>query len=89
MAELLRAHYRALLHCGKMRKGGDILTKGYPMFTSTRPNALWRRLVALAESRPDVRALNRLNATTDEDLAARGLTRVGEVHRIMGARFYI
>lgn len=59
------------------------------MFTSARPNALWRRLVALADARPDVRALNRLNDTPDEDLAARGLTRVGEVHRILGARFYI
>ena len=59
------------------------------MFTSARPNALWRRLVALADARPDVRALNRLNDTQDEDLAARGLTRVGEVHRILGARFYI
>jgi hypothetical protein len=59
------------------------------MFTTPKPAALWNRLVALSESRPDARALTRLGALSDEELAARGLTREGEVHRILGARFYI
>ncbi|MCB6177600.1 hypothetical protein LHP98_05575 [Rhodobacter sp. Har01] len=59
------------------------------MFTSPKSVALWNRLVALSESRPQAQALLRLGGLSDEDLASRGLTREGEVHRVMGARFYI
>lgn len=56
---------------------------------SARKTTFWGRLIAMAEARPEMRALSRLNAMSDEDLAARGLTRMGELHRIMGPRFYI
>jgi hypothetical protein len=50
-------------------------------------SALWGRLVAMAEARPEMRAIQRLNALSDDDLAARGLTRAGEVRRILGSRY--
>ena len=46
--------------------------------------AFGRAMVALAEASPQMRALNRLGETSDADLAARGLTREGEVRRILG-----
>ncbi|WP_282602166.1 DUF1127 domain-containing protein [Paracoccus sp. PARArs4] len=46
--------------------------------------ALGRAMVALAEASPQMRALDRLSRLDDEDLAARGLTREGEVRRILG-----
>ncbi|MCV2863379.1 DUF1127 domain-containing protein [Defluviimonas sp. WL0075] len=46
-------------------------------------------LVALAEAGPRMEAIRRLNATSDEDLAARGLTRAGEVQRIFRDRYYV
>lgn len=45
-------------------------------------------LVQLAESGPKMDQIRRLNATSDEDLAARGLTREGEVRRIFGGMIY-
>jgi hypothetical protein len=51
--------------------------------------SLWNRLVAIAEARPEVQAINRLNAVSDEELAARGVTRAGEVRRILGARYLL
>lgn len=41
-------------------------------------------LIASAEARPIMQALNALNATSDEQLAGRGLTRDGEIRRILG-----
>ena len=46
-------------------------------------------LVALAEAGPRMQQINRLNAMTDDQLAALGKTRAGEVRRIFGAHFYI
>lgn len=46
--------------------------------------AIGRFLVQLAESGPRMRALEHLNRISDEDLAARGLTREGEIRRILG-----
>jgi uncharacterized protein YjiS (DUF1127 family) len=57
------------------------------MTVSTSVSGLWSRLVALAEARPEARAINRLNAMSDEDLAARGLTRAGEARRILASRY--
>lgn len=48
--------------------------------------AIAQFLVRLAEARPEAQAVARLNAMTDEDLAARGLTREGEAMRIFGRR---
>lgn len=45
-------------------------------------------LVRLAEKGPRMQAVHRLNETTDEELAARGLTREGEVRRIFGSLYY-
>lgn len=41
-------------------------------------------MVALAEASPRMRALERLNRVSDAELEARGLTRDGEIRRIMG-----
>ncbi|MCT4332648.1 hypothetical protein MU516_07175 [Paracoccus sp. YLB-12] len=46
--------------------------------------ATGRFLVQLAESGPRMRALERLHRTSDEDLKAHGLTREGEIRRILG-----
>ncbi|MBC9246586.1 DUF1127 domain-containing protein [Paracoccus sp. 11-3] len=45
-------------------------------------------LIRLAESSPRAKAVRRLNATSDAELAARGLTREGELRRIFGALYY-
>ncbi len=41
----------------------------------------------LGRGAPEARAINRLNAMSDEDLAARGLTRAGEARRILAGRY--
>ncbi|MCV2867497.1 DUF1127 domain-containing protein [Defluviimonas sp. WL0002] len=46
-------------------------------------------LVAMAEAGPRMEAIRRVNAMTDEQLAAKGLTREGEVRRIFRDRFYV
>lgn len=46
-------------------------------------------MVAAAETGPIMKEVNKLNALTDADLAAKGLTREGEIRRIFGARYYI
>ncbi|MDM7458072.1 MAG: hypothetical protein P3W94_001695 [Paracoccus sp. (in: a-proteobacteria)] len=46
--------------------------------------AFARVMVALAEASPQMRALSRLSEMSDEELAARGLTRDGEIRRILG-----
>ncbi|MEZ5797517.1 MAG: hypothetical protein R3D63_08700 [Paracoccaceae bacterium] len=51
--------------------------------------SFWGGLIALAEARPEARAINRLDALSDEELAARGLTRMGELRRILGARYLL
>jgi hypothetical protein len=48
---------------------------------------LWQRLLSLTETRPEMRAVNRLSLTSDEHLAAQGLTRAEESRRIRGARY--
>lgn len=45
-------------------------------------------LVRLAENGPRMQAVQRLNETSDEELAARGLTREGEIRRIFGAHYH-
>jgi hypothetical protein len=51
--------------------------------------AIWNGLVALAEAGPRMKQIERLNAMSDEQLAALGKTREGEVRRIFGASLYI
>ncbi|WP_410216665.1 hypothetical protein [Paracoccus sp. (in: a-proteobacteria)] len=46
--------------------------------------AVGRFMIMLAEASPQMRALSRLNDLSDEDLSAKGLTREGEVRRILG-----
>ena len=46
--------------------------------------ALGKILVIIAEASPKARALERLNGISDAELARRGLTRDGEVRRILG-----
>lgn len=50
--------------------------------------AIGRFIILLAEAGPQMDAVRRLNAMSDEDLKAKGLTREGEVRRIFGHRFY-
>lgn len=51
--------------------------------------AFGRFLVLLAEASPKMRQLDQLNRVSDEELAAKGLTRDGEIRRIMGVNSYI
>ncbi|RNF33849.1 DUF1127 domain-containing protein [Paracoccus methylarcula] len=51
--------------------------------------AIGRFLVLLAEANPRMRELDRLSRVSDEDLAAKGLTRDGEIRRIMGVNSYL
>lgn len=46
--------------------------------------AVGRFMIALAEASPQMRALNRLSQMSDAELSAKGLTRDGEVRRILG-----
>lgn len=46
--------------------------------------AIARFLVHLAEISPQMRALSRLQRISDAQLEARGLTREGEIRRIVG-----
>ena len=46
--------------------------------------ALGRFMVMIAEANSKVRELERLNQRSDAQLAARGLTRDGEIRRILG-----
>jgi hypothetical protein len=61
--------------------------------TAARPSRLaralggvWAFLITLAESGAMMDEVRKLNATSDHDLAARGLSREGEVRRIFGPR---
>lgn len=45
-------------------------------------------LIRMAEAGPKMREVKRLNEQSDADLAAKGLTREGEVRRIFSAHFY-
>lgn len=47
--------------------------------------AVGRFMIMLAESTSHARALNQLSEVSDEDLAAKGVTRTGEIRRILGA----
>ncbi|ANB34776.1 DUF1127 domain-containing protein [Rhodovulum sulfidophilum] len=46
-------------------------------------------MVRMVENHPRTRALDRLNAISDEELAARGLTRQDVIRRIFSDRFYL
>lgn len=48
-----------------------------------------RLLIILAEANPRMRQLEQLNRFSDEELASKGLTRDGEIRRIMGVNSYI
>ncbi|MCZ0963521.1 hypothetical protein [Paracoccus benzoatiresistens] len=47
--------------------------------------AVGRFVVLLAEAHSQARALHRLSQRSDHELSAKGLTRDGEIRRIMGA----
>ena len=51
--------------------------------------AFFNVMMLIAEHGPRMDEVRKLNATSDEDLAARGLTRAGEVQRIFGHRMYL
>ena len=46
-------------------------------------------MISIGERSTLMREVNRLNDLSDEDLAARGLSREGEVRRIFAGQFYI
>lgn len=61
-----------------------------PLHLAAAPfRALGDLLVRMAEVTPYARALDLLNATSDEDLRARGTTRAAEIRRILGSRLYL
>lgn len=64
-------------------------TLRFPLARPRSSGGLLSRIARLAEARPEVPALERLRAVPDEVLAARGLTRIGEIRRIMGPRFLL
>lgn len=49
--------------------------------------AVFEFLVAIAEASPKLKQLKALGETSDADLASRGLTREGEISRIMGGHY--
>lgn len=51
-------------------------------------SAFGHGLVRMAEAGPRMEAVRRLNAMSDDDLEARGVTREEMVRRIFGASFY-
>lgn len=52
-------------------------------------SAVMNFLIQIAEANPRMKEVQKLNETTDEQLAARGTTRVDEVNRIFNGRFYL
>jgi hypothetical protein len=59
--------------------------RGFPRgFLAAPFSAIGRFLVMIAKSSSQVREIERLNALSDAQLAARGRTRDGEIRRIMG-----
>lgn len=52
-------------------------------------NSFWNFLIRAAENHPKMKAVNQLNAQSDEQLAARGTTRVDEVRRIFTSHYYM
>lgn len=51
--------------------------------------AIGHFLVMISEAQPRMRELEKLGKLTDEQLAEKGLTREGELRRIMGASLYV
>jgi hypothetical protein len=51
--------------------------------------AIWNFMILMAESHPKMEEVRKLNAKTDEDLAARGTSREAEVRRIFSDRLYL
>lgn len=47
--------------------------------------AIWNFMILLADASPRMRALQKLSQISDKELARRGLTRDGEMRRILGA----
>jgi len=50
-------------------------------------HAVWAGLNLLAEARPQMEKIRKLNEMSDADLAARGLTRVQAVEQIFGNNY--
>ncbi|RJE80245.1 hypothetical protein [Paracoccus sp. JM45] len=60
-------------------------TAAFPTSALLAPfRAVGRFMVRLAEASPQMRALNHLSEISDEDLAAKGVTRESEIRRILG-----
>ncbi len=74
---------RAIAHTNPGANLSRILS---PLIATFR--SLGNVLIAIAEAGPRMEAIRRLNAMSDKDLHARGLTREGEVRRIFGDHFY-
>lgn len=51
--------------------------------------ATWEFLIKVAENSHQMEEIRKLNAITDEELARKGLTRMGEINRIFGGRIYL
>ncbi|MFT7060678.1 MAG: hypothetical protein ACJASV_003202 [Pseudorhodobacter sp.] len=51
--------------------------------------AVFNFLILVAEANPRMADIRKLNETSDEELATRGLTRTDEINRIFRGRFYI
>ncbi|MHA6264558.1 hypothetical protein ACXYMO_15250 [Arenibacterium sp. CAU 1754] len=51
--------------------------------------AMWDGLVRIGENSTIMRQVDALNAMSDDELAARGLTRQQVLHRIFAGRLYI
>ncbi len=50
--------------------------------------AVWAFLILLAENNSRMRAVQKLNDMTDEELAEKGLTRLDAVQQIFGDRYF-
>lgn len=60
-------------------------TAAFPTSALLAPfRAFGRFMVKLAEASPQMRALNHLSSTSDEELTAKGVTRESEIRRILG-----
>lgn len=55
-------------------------------FIQSIGSTVWVGLIMIAEARPQMAQIRRLNEMSDEDLAAQGLTRVQAVEQIFGNR---
>jgi hypothetical protein len=76
----------AIMSVALTQSAGFFRVIGHALYSFA--SAIGHGLVRMAEAGPRMQAIGRLNAMSDEELEAKGVTREEMVRRIFGASFY-